>query len=191
MSKKCVLLAVLVLVVCAKAGAPGTIQTGEISFNNIVWGDGSTSSGYIEYTYDSATYGLQSIVMADITTAAGSSISSFQLYNSAPGQTDNATLGFDYNNAGQQKYEAYFMDSATRQYQIFLDWTGVGSSAQLVSTTPGNFASISQNGGGSYYTISSMGTSTGSIVAVPEPSIISLAGVGIAGLMVLRRRRMI
>jgi len=183
------LLAVMVLAICAKAPAQGTIQTGEITFNNLTWSDGSVSSGYFDYTYDSVGFGLQSIVAAGITTTAGSSIPSFQLYYATPGQTDNALLGFDYNNASGQKYEAYFMDSATHNQQIFLDWTGLGNSAQLVITTPGNFASISVTGGSTYRTVSSLGTSSGSIVPTPEPSTIALAGVGVASLLALRRRR--
>jgi hypothetical protein len=189
MKKVCLLAAVVGFVAGSGIVAQSAIFTGEISFTNVVWGDGSTSSGYFEYTYDSAGFGLQSIIAANITTTAGSSITWFQLCNSAPGHADNATLGFDYNNASQQKYEAYFEDSATHNDQIFLDWTGVGNSAQLVTTTPGNFASVSVTGGRSYYTVSSMGASTGTIVATPEPATVALMGFGVAGLVALRRRR--
>ncbi len=189
MHKTHISLFIALAAVCVTAKAQDTILTGQISFANLVWSDGSTSSGYFDYTYDSDTSSLQSILAADITTAAGTVIPSFELSYSAPGKTDNAVVGFDYNNSGQQKYEASFYDSATRNEQIYLDWTGVGNSATLVANTPGNVASVSVNGGNAYYTPSQIGTSSGSIVPTPEPSTLALAGVGIAGLLASRRRR--
>lgn len=167
-----------------RAQAQSTLS-GQISFTGLTWSDGSTSSGYFDYTYDSTSDSLLSITAVDINTQAGSGIPSFQLYYSIAGEPDNAQAGQDYNNSSQQKYEAYFEDTATRKDQIFLDWTGVGSSAMLVSTTPGNFASISANGGSTVYGATSLGT----VVATPEPSSLALIGLGAAALVVARRKK--
>jgi hypothetical protein len=176
------------LTVHTASEASAATLTGEIAFTNLLWTDGSQSSGFFEYSFDSATLSLLQITSADITTVGGASIPSYTLIYSVPNLSDTSVVGFDYNRPAYG-YEAAFFDLATSQYQIYLDWTGMGSSAQMVAITPGNVASISDNAGLTYYPSSQIGTSTGSLVATPEPGMLALAGLGLAGLMAARRKK--
>lgn len=164
----------------------------ELSFSGATWSDGGTLSGAITYSYNSS--GNVAIDKVDITTGAGSKLAGFH-YVYSPGASGNTALApsTDYQNSAAQAYEMYTKDAATQNVTIFLDWTGLGANAALKSSIVGGNYSSEQNQsliGSPMRTLSSAGTSTGSLVLpVQEPSGGALLGSGLLGLMLVWRRR--
>ncbi len=162
-----------------------TIAT--LAFSGAVWDDGGGLSGSITYDYNSANQ-LTQILSADIHVTAGTYLPSFTFVYDVPGLTSTAPQpSWDYNNGPGEYYEATLEDSATRSNLLFLDWSGIGTTARLAIAVPGNYTSDADYDTNSHVVaLASAGTSAGSIV--PEPTSIGLLLVGTLGIGACRQR---
>ncbi len=159
-----------------------------LSFSGATWSDGGKLSGSFTYEYNSSFN--VTIDSVNILSTAGSQLPTFD-YVYALGGAHNtiSTPGTDYQNTSAKAYELFVSDAATGNVQMFLDWTGLGSSAQIkISIVGGNYSS-EDNGnccGSTILRLTSAGTSVAS--TVPEPFGAGVLLIGMVGVGWVRRR---
>jgi hypothetical protein len=139
-----------------------------LSFSNVDWQDGGVMPGSFSYTYNGSNQ-LIAITAANINITNGSKISGFHFYYNIPGQTTNTLVGWDYNNAPQLRYEPTFEDSATRKFNLYLDFSGIAGSAVIIADNlGGNYSSWADYNKSTTLTrLASTGTSSGTTPIVP------------------------
>jgi hypothetical protein len=171
--------------------ARATLSSATLSFTGASWSDGGSLSGSFTYTYNTAN-SLQSITAADIVVTAGSTLPAYNLVYNEPGKTDTASApGFDDNDSTHEHYEMYLSDLATGNIQVYLDWNGTGSAAVLEISVPGNYSSETDgNVSGAVLGLTSAGTSTDILPSVPEPAGLLPLFAGLAGIALVRSRRL-
>lgn len=171
------------------AALPAVAGSFTLTWSGGSWNDGGSLAGTFTVVYDSNGMPT-SIVSADVTTGDGTSdgfIGQSYIY-AVSGLTStvaSGAAGFDATQFGGAPANELVMTNANG-YRIFLDWLGTNPTGLWVGNVGGQYSSENDP---DYTIIRFLNSSEGSPGEVPEPAGFVLAGLGLAGVCLFRRRK--
>ena len=172
--------------------------TNTLTISGASWNDGGSLDGYFTIGFD-ASGNPASLVSADITTGdstpgyygGDATFSGFQYIYNVNGQ-DNTVDSWMFNlieGQGGAPANELNLSSETSPYNyVNLDWQGSADMSFFAGVIDGDFNEYSAEWNLDAPAFRYINSTGGSVGTVPEPGTFALAGLGLAVLLVLRRR---